>query len=434
MWPLLLTLLSFSVYAQDTDKDLSLYVEMFKLKALKAPSAKNEALRKLGLRLFYDVQLSGKGNISCHFCHQQGNGMGDALPLGLGEGAKGLGLKREQLSGVLLGRHSPSVFNMGLEGVNNLFWDGRVSKNAKGWITPEPGLNGENPIYADIAKTLDSPLAVQALFPIANPAEMLGQESKLSNIEAWRAAEERVFNGRFKATYAQMFKEAYPQETKFNIGHIANAIGEYQRHTFLAVNTPWDLYLRGEKNILPLEAKKGAVVFYSKGMCVNCHQGDHLTVFGFQNIGTPQIGPGTKDGDDLGRFDVTGNPADKYKFRVSPLRNIALTAPYMHDGVYKDLWEVIEHYNHPMHQLMHFQFDYSGNSYREKLTKDERRETQIARAQNMANNLPRMLSLTEEEKASLWCFMVVGLTDVKSQQNLKGVLDENPRCHPVLTR
>ena len=126
MWPLLLTLLSFSVYAQDTDKDLSLYVEMFKLKALKAPSTKNEALRKLGLRLFYDVQLSGKGNISCHFCHQQGNGMGDALPLGLGEGAKGLGLKREQLSGVLLGRHSPSVFNMGLEGVNNLFWDGRV--------------------------------------------------------------------------------------------------------------------------------------------------------------------------------------------------------------------------------------------------------------------------------------------------------------------
>lgn len=434
MWPFLFTLLSLSAYAQDTDKDLSLYVEMFQLKPLKAPSTKNEALRKLGLRLFYDVQLSGKGNISCHFCHQQGNGMGDALPLGLGEGAKGLGLKREQLGGTLLGRHSPSVFNLGLEGVNNLFWDGRVSKNAKGWITPEPGLNGANPLYADIAKTLDSPLAVQALFPIASPAEMLGQESKLSNIEAWRAAEERIFNGRFKATYAQMFKEAYPQETKFNIGHIANAIGEYQRHTFLAINTPWDLYLRGEKNILPLEAKKGAVVFYSKGMCVNCHQGDHLTVFGFQNIGTPQIGPGTKDGDDLGRFDVTGNPADKYKFRVSPLRNIALTAPYMHDGVYKNLWEVIEHYNHPMHQLMHFQFDYSGNSYREKLTKDERRETQVARAQNMANNLPRMLNLTEEEKASLWCFMVVGLTDVKSQQNLQGVLDENPRCHPVLTR
>ncbi len=407
---------------------------MFSLEALKAPTKKNEPLRKLGLRLFYDVQLSGSGNISCHFCHQQAQGMGDALPLGLGEGAEGLGHKREQLGGVILGRNSPSVFNMGLDGIPNMFWDGRVSRNVKGWITPEPGLNGENPVFAEIANTLDSLLAVQALFPIANPAEMLGQKSTLSNIEAWKAAEERIFNGRFKATYAKMFKEAYPDVEKFNIGHIANAIGEYQRHTFSAVDTPWDLYLRGEKNILPLEAKKGAVIFYGKAMCVNCHQGNHLTVFGFQNVGTPQIGPGTKDGDDLGRFDVTGSPDDKYKFRVSPLRNIALTAPYMHNGVYKNLWEVIEHYNHPMHQLMHYQFDFPGNNYREKISKDERRETQMLRAKNMASNLPRMLGLSQEEKAALWCFMTVGLTDIKYQQHLKGVLNENANCSPVLTR
>lgn len=433
MWPLLLALLSFPLFAQDYDKELGTYIEIFQLKALKAPEKKNEPLRKLGFKLFYDVQLSGKGNISCHFCHQQGAGMGDALPLSLGEGAEGIGMNREQLSSLVIARHSPSVFNMGLLGVNNLFWDGRVSKNLLGWITPEPGLNGKNPELTEWAQTLDSPLAVQALFPIASPEEMLGQDSKLSRIEAWKAAEERILvSGKFKATYNMMLKEAYPGVEKFNLGHIANALAEYQRQTWLAVNTPWDFYLRGDKKILSNEAKKGAVLFYSKGKCVNCHVGEHLSSFGFQNIGVPQIGPGTKDGDDLGRFEVTKNPADKYKFRVAPLRNIALTAPYMHDGVYKDLWEVIEHYNRPIHHLLHFEFDYAGDNYREKLVKDVRPETQKARLDNLAMNLPRALDLTHEEKAALWCFMAVGLTDIKYQLKLKGVLDENPNCSPVL--
>lgn len=78
--------------------------------------------------------------------------------------------------------------------------------------------------------------------------------------------------------------------------------------------------------------KRGANIFFGKAQCINCHSGEHLSSFDFQSAAIPQIGPGKTDGDDKGRFEVTHNSSDIYRFRVSPLRNTALTAPYMHSG------------------------------------------------------------------------------------------------------
>ena len=416
-------------YAQNTDQELTQYIQMLGLKGLPAPTPKNEPLYQLGLRLFYDKQLSGKENISCHACHSLSGFSADTLPLAVGEGAEGLAKNRIQSQGVLIPRHTPALYNLGLAGVNSLFWDGRIMKHPQGgWLTPEEGLNGPNPKLKEIANTLDGLLAAQALFPMSSDVEMLGQGSTLNNVEAWEAIMERLFTGRLGASYKRLFKEAFPRVEKFNIGHAANAIAELERHHFLANNTPWDNYVRGEKKFMTERMKKGATLFFGKASCTNCHTGDHFTSFGFQNIGVPQIGPGKENGDDKGRFD--------YRFRVAPLRNTALTAPYMHSGAFTTMWEVIDHYDHPMRSLHHFSWNPKHPSYREDLKHDERQETMMARTKTLASNLPRNLGLSVEEKKDLYCFLMVALTDLKNQPDLltKGVLDEIDDCSPRITQ
>ena len=431
----LLALLSFA-HAQDTDRNLSHYVTMMNFRGLPAPAMKNEPLYQLGLRLFYDKQLSGKENISCHSCHALGGHSADTLPLGVGEGADGLADKRIQNQGALLARHTPALYNLGLPGVATFFWDGRVRMNQQtgGLLTPEPDLNGPNPKLKDIAQTLNGNLlATQSLFPMSNPEEMLGQGSTMTNIQAWESIMHRLFNGRLGASYQRFFREAFPGVTNFNIGHAALAIAELERHHFLANDTPWDRYVRGNKTLMTERMKRGAIIFLSsKGSCTNCHSGEHFTSWGFQNIGVPQIGPGKSGGDDKGLMEFTGARSHRYAFRVSPLRNIALTAPYMHSGAFSNMWQVIEHYNNPQLSLKNFTWNPKHPRYREDLVLDTNFARMNDRMVMMAMNLPRNLGLTQEEKTDLYCFLMVGLTDLKNQQDLltKGVLDEIDDCSP----
>jgi len=432
----LLLLCSFS-FAQETDVELSRYIRLLNLKGLPQAPAKNEALYQLGLRLFYDKQLSGKGNISCSDCHSLHGFSGDTLPLGVGEGADGLGPRRIQNQGQLLARHTPALYNLGLPGVASLFWDGRIMKHPTqgGWWTPEEGLNGPTPRLRDTAATLSSLLAVQSLFPMASPEEMLGQGSTLTRVEAWQNVMTRIFNGRLGASYTRFFQQAFPTAASFNIGHVGNALAELERHHFLANNTPWDMYARGDKRFMTERMKKGAVVFFGKASCTNCHMGEHFTSFGFQNIGVPQVGPGVKDGDDRGLMEFTGAETHKYRFRITPLRNAALTSPYMHNGAFATMWEVIEHYNQPVQSLQNFRWNPRHPRLRNNMLLDARSDRMAERIRLLAPNLSRNLSLTQEDKTNLYCFLMVGLTDLKNQGALinQGVLDEIDDCSPRLT-
>jgi len=270
----------------ELDSKLAAYIAEFEMTPMQAPAPRREALYQLGQRLFSDPQLSGKNNISCLDCHTPRYGSGDALPLGIGEGARGHGVNRRQLAGDVLLRNSPPLFNLGVEGVNHLFWDGRVSQDEAGhWLTPEPGLNGATPTLATIAHTLDSLLAVQALFPIADPVEMLGRGSLLSREEAWKNVLTRLLTGSAAELYARLFQAAFGPGP-YNIGHVGNALAEFQRHAFASLDTPWDRYLKGELSILSDEMKRGALVFMEKGQCANCHNGMHLSAFDFDAVGT----------------------------------------------------------------------------------------------------------------------------------------------------
>lgn len=402
------------------ENNMDSYIQSFNYRPM-AKSQKNKPLYDLGFKLFYDRHISGHKNISCQSCHSLTGYSGDSLPLGIGEGADGIALGRMQKDGVVLPRNTPPLFNLGSDEVKSLFWDGRVARGADGsWITPWP-------LPKNSLKTFKSLLAVQSIFPLVNPEEMLGKESKLNPTEGWEFVMKQIFEGPFKATYKKMFLEAFPGETEFNIGHVGNALAHLMVIHYPGENTLWDLYLRGNKNILSERMKRGFKVFHEKGKCIECHKGDHFTSWGFQNIGSPQLGA-----DDKGRYAVTKKSEDMYKFRVSPLRNIALTAPYTHSGVFKDLWEIIDHYDDPIQSMRTFRWNVRLANYRVPLKLDEDRVNSDTRERNLAATLPKSLNLTLEEKKDLFCFMAVALTDISLQMDLlkKGITNEVSDCTP----
>lgn len=401
--------------------DLDQYIARFRYKALELP-AKRKALYDLGFKIFYDKNLSGHNNISCQSCHSLTGFSGDALPLGVGEGADGVGEKRIQKDGLILARHTQAIYNAGMPGYNRLFWDGRVSKDWEGnWKTPEPKLNGANPEMNVVAKTFESALAVQSIFPFTSPEEMLGKDSKLSRIEAWDFVMKRIFEGPFKATYKKLFTEAFPGVTEYNIAHVGNAMAELIRHHFAGSNTLWDQYLKGNKEVLSERMKRGAVLFHTKANCVFCHNGNLFTNFSLENIGVPQIGA-----DDPG--------AGNYQFRVPPLRNVGVTAPYMHSGVYKTLSEVVDHYDDPVGTLRNFKWEARHPSYNGPLNLDTDSVRNDNRERTLSRMLARNLGLDPEEKKDLVCFLAVALTDSSLQKDLisKGVVNEISDCSPRL--
>jgi cytochrome c peroxidase len=123
--------------------------------------------------------------------------------------------------------------------------------------------------------------------------------------------------------------------------NMAKAIAAFER-TLTTPNSPFDRYARGDKSALNESEKRGLFVFLLKGACIQCHKGINFTDEEFHNLGVPPRGPDDKD---PGRFGITQKEEDRGRFKTPGLRNVALTPPYMHNGVFKTLEEVIEFYN-----------------------------------------------------------------------------------------
>jgi cytochrome c peroxidase len=130
--------------------------------------------------------------------------------------------------------------------------------------------------------------------------------------------------------------------------HAAHALAAYEIAAFSFDDAPWDRYLAGDREALSEAALRGALLFYGgEAGCGACHSGSLLTDQQFHNIGMPQVGPGKLDAEkhlDLGRFLETGRPEDRYAFRTPPLRNVALTGPYMHNGAFTTLEAAVRHH------------------------------------------------------------------------------------------
>lgn len=323
----------------------------------RAPEVREE-LVELGQALAFDKILSGNRDISCMTCHHPTLASDDDLPLSIGQGGVGLGVDRVHPEGIFVPRNAPPLFN--LHAMDTMFWDGRVSFHGEIETPADEQLSQE---MLDVFEF--GAVSAQAMFPVLSRAEMRGKlgTNELSLIRdsdeqlVWDALMERLGE---VPEYVDMFEAAYPG-THFedmSFAHAANAIAGFEIAGFEAADSPWDEFLRGDDYALTTEQLRGAKHFLGKAGCSDCHGGAALTDLDFHNTALAQFGPGKGDGatrsDDWGHYRVTQDPADFYRFRTAPLRNVELTGPWGHAGQYDDLGEFIRHYIDPEQSLLDF--------------------------------------------------------------------------------
>jgi cytochrome c peroxidase len=320
--------------------------------------AQDPALVDLGQALMFDKILSGNRDISCSTCHHPSTSLGDGLSLSIGTGGSGLGPLRTLGPGrQFVPRGAPSLLNSGL-GLFYLFWDGRIS--GAGPLGFGSG-HFTTPAGSALPSGLPNILAAQAMFPVVNRREMRGEPgdrdvfgnaNELAQfgdsqfVEIWQAVMRRLLA---VPEYVAKFNAAFPGTPPSALGfqHAATAMAAFQMQAFTKARSPFDRYLDRDDTALTPEQKRGAMLFFGEARCSGCHNGPLLGGRSFEDTGTPQLGPGTGRGAplDFGRGDVIEQDFYRFAFRVTPLRNVELTAPYMHDGAYPTLDAVVRHYN-----------------------------------------------------------------------------------------
>ena len=329
----------------------------------------DQKMVELGKQLFIDKILSGNKNISCATCHHALTDTGDGLSLPVGEGGSGLGVTRNTGIGESavverVARNAPPVFNLGVRQFWRMFHDGRVA------VDPTQPSGFVSPAGDDFPLNLDNVLAAQAMFPVTASAEMAGQASENSIADAAALGQLAGVGGvwdqlanRLKSIpeYVDMFTEAFEDINSANdmtYAHAANAIAAFEAAAWRFDNSPFDRYLRGEREAMSASAITGMKIFYGRAGCSNCHSGTFQTDHDFHAIAMPQIGPGKGDGfdgrDDYGRERVTHVIEDRYRFRTPTLRNVALTGPWGHDGAYNTLQGIVEHHLNPVGGLLNY--------------------------------------------------------------------------------
>jgi cytochrome c peroxidase len=254
---------------------------LFEVPEDNAPTAAKVAL---GKQLYFDKRLSRDNTLSCASCHDPAKGFSDGMAVALGIG----GRHGE--------RNSPTILNVAYHSFQ--FWDGR-------------------------AGTLEE----QALGPILNEIEMgmpsgMALEAKLNAIPGYKRQFQSVFG---KPVTAE---------------DVARAIAAFER-TLLAAEAPYDRFRAGDKVALSDSAQRGMKLFFGKAHCAACHVGPNFTDNAFHNIG---IGMQSQKPDN-GRQAISKLLGDRGTFKTPSLRDVARTAPYMHNGSIKTLEEVVETYN-----------------------------------------------------------------------------------------
>ena len=247
----------------------------------------DHAKAALGKRLFLDTRLSRDNTVSCATCHDLAKAGQDGTSVAVGIG------------GQLGQNNTPTIFNSGFN--FRQFWDGRAE-------TLEDQIDG----------------------PLLSPKEMAGDWSDV----VAKLQSDPDLKAEFKAIWPDAIR---PQ-------HVREAIAEFER-SLVTPNAPFDKYLNGQTDALNVQAQEGWQLFQTLG-CISCHQGVNIGGNMYANLGV--LGDFFKDRGhpesvaDRGRFNVTGNPEDLHLFKVPSLRNVALTAPYFHDGSVSSLDEAIE--------------------------------------------------------------------------------------------
>lgn len=262
---------------------------------------------ELGYQLFFDPILSGDQTTACASCHHPDYGMADGLPKGIGAGGHGYGRQRAG-TGRELQRNTPSIFNVAFNTFQ--FWDGRVG-------------------------TLEE----QVMVPLFDEAEM-NQQNVAALLIRLRAIP------KYREMFAKAFGFKSPQDGReINLQNIVRAIAAFERKLNIT-NTAYDNFVNGKDSAMTTEQLRGMVVFFGQGNCAACHVPPHFHDGALGAIGVTASADKNSSLDaDPGFASVLRREDGFGVFKTPGLRNVERTAPYMHNGAFKTLEEVVEFYN-----------------------------------------------------------------------------------------
>jgi cytochrome c peroxidase len=308
-------------------------------------------LADLGRLLFFDPIQGLNDDNSCAGCHSPAHGFGDSQPIAIGIGSNNV-VGRDR-SGPRNQRRSPMIINTAFYPtlmLNSRFFSGSGDPfdNRAGFAFPAPeGLTLSH---------LPHLLTAQAFIPPTERVEMAGFHFTGDNDDIRAEVLRRLNeNGPYRQHFSRVFADV-KSGGPITFDHVAHAIAEFE-FTQTYADAPIDRYARGIPNALTPQEKHGAVLFFGRAGCVACHavsgtSNEMFSDFREHVAGVPQVAPsngnvefdGPGANEDFGREQATGNSADRYAFRTSPLRNVALQPAFMHNGAFTRLEDAVRYH------------------------------------------------------------------------------------------
>lgn len=303
-----------------------------------------EDLVAAGKLLFQTKKLSLEHEIACVTCHIDRFGSADGLPNAIGTEGRGEGVARLMGGGDIIPRNALPFWGRGGKGFNVFFWDGRIDARDGKMISQ---FAGEEPS--------DDPLVVAVHLPPVELGEMLLNSAGSETLQSETVASaNQVYDQlaqrlRDDPQIGPALAKAHGVESEeVRFIDIAEALAGFIRHNFRLKSTRFHDYVFGDGDLSEVEIE-GGLIFYGKGRCATCHNGAYFTDFQFHTIPFPQAGFGKNGfGVDYGRYNVTLDVEDLYRFRTPPLFNVTKTPPYSHSGSLYGLSETIRAHVDPL--------------------------------------------------------------------------------------
>lgn len=410
-------------------------------------------LANLGRLLWFDKSGGLRRDNTCGGCHSPAHGLGDSQSIAIG--VQNNNVVGRHRTGPRNQRRTPSAVNAAF--FPALMWNGRFNApsgdpfdNSRGFTFPAPEGTTQFPPADPIVTHL---LIAQAHIPPTELVEVAGFTGTRGTIgpefdvfddgvgdpvpppdaSGFRNAPIRqALLDRLNATaaYRELFAERFPEVAKgapIDFTMFGRAIAEFE-FTLTAANAPIDRFARGEKSAMTAAQKRGALTFFGKGGCVQCHSvaggsNEMFSDFRMHVIGVPQIAPRFGDAagnvlfdgpgrdEDFGLEQITGNAADRYAFRTSPLRNVALQPAFFHNGAFTRLEDAIRHHLDPVTSARAYDPVAAGVAPDLQL-----RQGPIEPVLDRLDPLLRVsISLSAQEFGDLVAFVRFGLLDDRAQ-------------------
>jgi cytochrome c peroxidase len=308
-------------------------------------------LADLGRLLWFDTIGGLNGDNTCGGCHSPTHGFGDTQSIAIG--IDNNGIVGSHRAGPRNQRRTPMAINTPF--FPRLMWNSRFES-----LSGDPFQNDHRFLFPQPEGTtlshFDHLLQAQAFIPPTERVEVAGFIFPGSHEDIRREVLRRLSE---IDEYRRLFGESFPvvkDGAPIDFDMFARAIAEFE-FTLVFANAPIDRYARGERNALTRDQKRGAALFFGRAHCVECHavsdqSNEMFSDFREHVIGVPQVmpevsnvsfdGPGANE--DFGLEQISGNPIDRYAFRTSPLRNVALQPAFFHNGAFTRLEDAIRHH------------------------------------------------------------------------------------------